>query len=460
LGGETGRRELEEGGWVIDCFILINFWSVNMSKNIVKIYPIDLKGPRSYFTDLDPKDEVDNLDLIKMKLKIQLLTKKKIVIAASSLFHDVGYKLISQDTGLIESIEQGIIVPAIRNEFESPDEFFDSKKEGFSANSARFFCEYATHSVPWDLDENTNWFKSTFFEHLKNPNSIIRKKIIFEESRLTEFIDSLENEIDNNNDDVRFLRRDRIEHFSNIFDIKTSEYITNYSNLLYRLSGARVVRSEGHFPQSNLTKLGINKNDQKLSDENIFWDIYIESVISYINSASSISQERLNKLSFKEILKIREKLFNIKFEEKYDELIKKAKTKITESDPGQMLFLQEEINDSAKYLNNYFKDKINSELSLNNKVGVAEKALWQLANVIASFIPGVSGIFGMVNNISAIPEITTIVSPKFKDYVNERINLATESVNSMVRLTKNEKQVLLNGYKIILNHGLPDTLFK
>ena len=60
-------------------------------------------------------------------------------------------------------------------------------------------------------------------------------------------------------------------------------------------SGSRVVNSESHFPQSNLTRLGVTDDDKIVSDESIFWDIYVETVISFLNSAIKLTPERLIK---------------------------------------------------------------------------------------------------------------------------------------------------------------------
>jgi hypothetical protein len=57
-----------------------------MSRKITNNLPDTLSGPRSFFTDIDPTDpNYDKRDAIT-KLKLQLLTKERIVVAASSLF--------------------------------------------------------------------------------------------------------------------------------------------------------------------------------------------------------------------------------------------------------------------------------------------------------------------------------------------------------------------------------------
>jgi len=88
-----------------------------MANQIKEIMPDLMTGPRSYFTDIDPLvPESNDINAIR-KLKLQLLTKEKIVVAASSLFHDVWYNILKNDEGLIVYLRNGIIIPAIRSSF-------------------------------------------------------------------------------------------------------------------------------------------------------------------------------------------------------------------------------------------------------------------------------------------------------------------------------------------------------
>ena len=108
-----------------------------MSNNLVEINANDLTGPRSSFTDIDPKDTDYQEDFVRIKLKLQLLTKEKIIIAASSLFHDIGDHLFAGDKGLIAALENGIIIPAIRNEYAGPEEFFNKRKSEYSLKAKK-----------------------------------------------------------------------------------------------------------------------------------------------------------------------------------------------------------------------------------------------------------------------------------------------------------------------------------
>ncbi len=181
-----------------------------MSCKIVNINPDSLSGPRSFFTDIDPADQnYDKHDAIR-KLKLQLLTKERIVIAASSLFHDIRFEIFMQHPDLVEALEKGFIVPAIRTEFDSVEAFFQSKKD-YSERSKAFFIQHAPYSVPWDLQENSNWFKVQFLKALSDPNSVLRKKGGIGEKEASDIAAHLNALIDAESGTNRFLQRCHIQ---------------------------------------------------------------------------------------------------------------------------------------------------------------------------------------------------------------------------------------------------------
>jgi hypothetical protein len=52
-----------------------------MGNNIIQLDALKFTGPRSFFTDLDPNDRTYDEQTVKLKLKLQFLTKEKVVIA-------------------------------------------------------------------------------------------------------------------------------------------------------------------------------------------------------------------------------------------------------------------------------------------------------------------------------------------------------------------------------------------
>jgi hypothetical protein len=419
-----------------------------------ELKPNLLRGPRSYFTDLDPKDQGYNQDEVLRKLKLQLLTKDKIVIAASSLFHNIGLTLFMKDEGLTKCLQRGIIVPAIRNQFNSVDGFFESKQqEGYSPNSKSFFSNHVKQFVSWNLNENTKWFHRTFVNNLRDDNSILRKQTQLPSEQVNAFIQCIEGLLKQRIPNERFLRREDIEVCAKKFGYDIYAYLINFANLIYRLSGARVVNSEGHFPQSNLVKLGIAGNDYLLSDTRVFWELFIEAAISNLSMIAKLTPSRLDSLSIKDVLKIREGLFDYAFSTTFDSLMRQVKDQAEIHDPERLLMKQEEISTISEKLGKILRERISSELKASSIIDKME-GIFQLASVFELFTGGF--IIGTVGALKSIPEITSVFSPRLAEAIKSRIETAQRIIYSKTEWHPRQKKALLHGYKALLDFGFPD----
>lgn len=417
----------------------------------IAILPETLNGPRSYFTDIDPKDQsYDQIDVVR-KLKLQLLTKQNIVIAASSLFHDIGFRLFSSDPGLTKCLQDGIVLPAVRDEFDGIAGFFDSKKsEGYNSNTGNYFTANTKHYVPWNLRENTQWFQKVFIDNVTDEHSLLRSKSQLSQPVALELIARFEEIIALKPEGQKFLSRDDISNVASAMGENVSAYLNNFGNLIYRLSGARVVNSEGHFPQSNLTNLGFAGNERQLADTRIFWELYIEAVVSNITSAARLSQDRLDSLSFQDILSIREGLFDVAFAETFDSLMKLAKADIDIHDPNRLLLTQSEISAISSRLAVLLRDRVGKEVEEKND---NSNKLMQLGSVIELFTGGI--MIGTVSALKSIPEITSLASPRLADAINSRASAAKRIVQSATGWNPGQKKALIAGYISLLNYGLP-----
>jgi hypothetical protein len=322
---------------------------------IQRLLPDSLKGPRSYFTDLDPKDRlIDRLDILR-KLKLQLLTKDRVIVAASSLFHISSAELFIGDPGLTKALNQGVITPALRDEYTDLSDFFKGRPDGeYTDSSKTFFSENVGAFVTWNLHDNTSWFQNIFFRNLSDKSSLLRSKLSVSQGCIDSFITNINYLIGRRSEADRFLTREDIAAASGIFDQNTSNYLIDFGHFIYRLSGARVVNSEGHFPQSNLVNIPITNNDALLSDPTIFWDLYVEAVVSHLSSIVRIDVKRLDSLSFKDILNIRDDLVDTKFADAYDLFIRLAKEEIDIHDPDRLILKQEEISKVSETLEKRF----------------------------------------------------------------------------------------------------------
>jgi hypothetical protein len=428
-----------------------------MAKDIIQLDAAKLTGPRSFFTDLDPYDSTYDQQTVILKLKLQLLTKEKILIAASSLFTDIGYELFSSEKGFIDTLEQGIVVPTIRNEFVDPSDFFRRYEyKNCSIPARNFFTKHVMYSVPWDLKKNSTWFKKTFYEHLRDSQSLLRQKTSMTESMAQDFLKSLDLEIQKSQTEQKYLRREYIFAVAKQFGEEIYSYMSNYASLVYRISGSLVVNSESHFPQSNLTKLGVTNDDKIVSDDSIFWDIYVETVISFLNSAIKLTPERLEKLSVFDILKIRKTLIDAYFSVEYDNLVKKAKSDIDIHDPQKLILKQSEINAAVQALRVKFAGRVIDELRMKDNIA-KEESLWQLGNALALLsTPDVGLVVGILSSLQSIPEITTLVSESLSEAIRRRYQWVRNFINCRIGWSEKQKKSLLDGYRELITYGLPE----
>lgn len=281
---------------------------------------------------------------------------------------------------------------------------------------------------------------------------MFRSKSQLSDSAASDLIAQLDNYIKSKPDGQHFLSRDDISHVLSTMGHGISDYANNFANLIYRISGARVVNSEGHFPQSNLISLGFAGNEQQLADSRVFWELYIEAVISNITSAARLSEERIDSLSFEDILAIREGLFDVAFAETFDSLMKLAKADVDIHDPNKLLMTQDEISTISSRLAIILHDRIGMELAKPND---NSNKLMQLGSVIELFAGGI--IFGTVGALKAIPEITSLASPQLADAITSRAMTVKRIVQSMTGWNTGQKNALISGYTSLLTYGTAKT---
>ena len=413
-----------------------------------------LEGPRSFFTDLDPQDLSTCRKAALRNLKLQLLTKKWVVIGASSIFHSEWASILKKDTGLKNALNTGIIIPAIRYNFGDINGFF-SGKEGYDKSNQQFYEEHTTKIMVWDLDFNSSWFRDKIFEALDRHTSVLRTKNNIDNEVAKDIKEFLIDAYLSENEDNQFLQRTHLESLSSRFGNEIGKSLTDYGNLIYRMSGARTVDSEGHFPQSNITEINISGKDEKLSDESIFWDIYAEAVFSNINKSVRISQDRLDRLEFSDILNIRESLLTVGFCDGYDSLLKSVKESVDLEDPEKLILHAEEITDIAIKLRNEFTTQLNEDKKWFDSKARAG-SMWQLANGLSLLGGPITGVVtGVVSTLGYLPEITAPGSDRLSKQISNRYSWMQRFINNKIGWNDSHRGAFLKAYKELVMYGLP-----
>ena len=412
-----------------------------------------LKGPRSFFTDIDPKDVGVSRETALRSLKLQLLTKRSIIVGASSLFHDEWARILQADQGLIQALNDGIIIPALNYDYKDIDGFF-TLKQGYKNVDKGFYIENTAKLMVWDLDFNTSWFQDRIFDAVERPSSLLRVQYCINENvanQLKEFLlDCILND-----KEKPYLRSVHLNNVAEVFGTEIGAALVSYGHLIYRMSGARTVDAEGHFPQSNITEINISGSDHHLSDDSIFWDIYAEAVFSNINKSVKITADRLDQLEFSDILNLRDTLLSNGFCEGYDALLQSVKESVDLSDPEKIILHAEEIADVALTLRKTFSDQLKNDkewFDAKTRAG----SMWQMANGLSLLGGPVTGaVMGVVSTLGALPEITAPLSKNLSDQISNRIDWMERFVNSKVGWSKSHKGAFLLAYKELVVYGLP-----
>ena len=285
-----------------------------------RLHSSELQGANAYFTNFDNRIVASSsnfMDLysdVTRTLKILLLTKNNVVCAASHLINPLTFQLLS-DNPII--LEKEMIIPAFRADKNNISELFERKKISTKRKQTivAFYEEHLSKTVLWDLQQNSTWFRDTFIQGLLSKNSVIRKN-------LSNLSNKEINTLISKTQDRIFLDRETIEELSQSFDAHSKIVLRNYRELVYHMSGARVVNCESTLPQENYIDYSftdLSNNKTRLSETQVFWKIYIELLLEMLHRYK-FPVEALDYLSFEDIYYLRQPILESSFIENYNKL--------------------------------------------------------------------------------------------------------------------------------------------
>ena len=355
-----------------------------------RVKPHDLTGPRSYITAFDPEiisrtSDIEALKIeVQRKLKLLLLIKSNVVCPASHLTSDLAFSIFAHDPDLLHN---GIVLPALRSDKESIAEVFEEKGRKTKQGVTEFFEENIVATVSWDLADNSSWFRERFLDGLVNERSVIRTHITKASESL---IDHLVKQIEADS----LLNRESTTEAILRFDPREQEVLLTYRELLYHLSGARVVNCESALPQEDYIDFDLadmQGNRTRLSEVQILWKLFVELAMDSVQ-CHTLPIELLDALSLRDILQIRQPLLNSDFQEKYDSLVMKAVSAVPRDETGLLVSAAhlEELHSSIVMT---FKAVFDEELPhyLKKRALIQSKSLGDVSSSVAldalSFVP-------------------------------------------------------------------------
>jgi hypothetical protein len=279
---------------------------------VERINPRTLSGPRAYFTDFDHRivARTKNLAALRKKgerkLKALLLLKGHIVCAASHLATRFAYDFFRENTVLFRS---EAMIPALRSDKSDLSELFARKRFKGKNEAVSFYKDYVQTTVSWELEDNSGWFRDRFLADLEDEKSVVRRHLP-EDAR--DIVPRLVSEIRQG----ALLERELIDRVTKGAPRKFRRLLQNYRELIYHMSGARVVHCESALPQENYIDYDLADLRQKrarLSEQQILWKLLIELVFDSLQM-ELLPIEMLDALTFQDIMLIREPLLASNFQ--------------------------------------------------------------------------------------------------------------------------------------------------
>lgn len=425
-----------------------------------RINSSNLRGANAYFTNFDNRivsttsDKESLKRTVERTLKVLLLTKNNVVCAASHLTNDFTYELLSENKVLLD---KQLLIPAFRADKTEIAELFTTKnlKESKRKKYIDFYRDNVTKTVLWELLPNSNWFRDTFVQGLKTKGSVIQKNLkSLTKKQLTNLIEEVSKK--------EILDRDTIDILSKDFDNETKLVLRNYRELVYHMSGARVVNSESTLPQENYIDYSLtdfkNRNIQ-LSELQVFWKIFIELLYEALNKPK-LSEELLDILSFEDIANIRQPILETNFVENYNAFYKIAVNAINKNNQDDILFDLKELIRIKNNLENNFKEVFEIELKsyFKKKAIIGGKGLLKnTVNMGLGFIPWSNLIGGSIGVLNEFKSTQFNVSQTFRnlkslsDYDNYAIGKEKQILNTINSFETSNKTEIIDVIELITN---------
>ncbi len=366
------------------------------------IKPGQFEGPRAYFTNFDHRivTRTANKERLRQeverRLKILLLTKSTVVCAASHLTSDFTYQLFRANPVLLN---QGLITPALRDDKKDVSELFEKKriKQSQKDEMIDFYRGEILQVVDWPLFDNSKWFKDRFIEDLQNENSVLRNNLkSLPDTDVQSLISALSTQ--------EMLGRDTVEQAVKVFGRNERRIVLTYRELLYHISGARVVNCESSLPQEDFVYYSLADIEDRrilLSELQIFWKMFLEIFLETLQR-KPLPLELLDELSFADVVSLRSPILESQFQQLYDELVKTAASSVKDDRPEKVLLHVEELLKIKDGLSRSFQAIFEEEIpKLIRKKAITNVKSFGKNSVsiglgIASFFEPITTVFGVI----------------------------------------------------------------
>ncbi|WP_437760763.1 hypothetical protein [Sorangium sp. So ce1389] len=365
----------------------------------------ELAASRTYFAEFDrtlysqvgwTADEVDGLRAgLERKLKLLGLVKGHVLVPASHLLESELAREIVFDCP--ELLSKGVIVPALRQDFASCEEFLESKRADPDRHEAVLYEEPKVREMaqlidmtariePWHVGNASAWFRDRLLADLDDDKSLLQTTI-----RRRGF--ALPADFRTRVADIERVSRGAVyrvarEVTANAKGTELWELLCSYADFLYYLGGARAVRSEGVLPQENLLDFSVREltsGGTRLSEFEVFFKIFVDVVKAA--TSTHFPLDLLDALSLGDVVELHEIPVSREFVEKYNLIQAKTKEGLELHDPERLVLLMEELDEFELELHRNMEASIRREMPGRLKQQRKENAASFLHSLASLLVP-------------------------------------------------------------------------
>lgn len=311
--------------------------------------------------------EVDEIrSNLERKLKLLGLVKGHVLVPASHLLEsDLARELVLGHPALFSS---GIIVPALRSDFESCEAFLDGKLADADTSESALYrgpeqremarlIDREARIERWDVTDASSWFKARLLSDVDDDKSLLR-------SSLRNAGLSLPSDFRARVAETPVLSRGATYRIArDAGSTRLWGFLCDYADFVYYLGGARAVRSEGVLPQENLVDFSTHEligRRTRLSELEIFFKLFVDVVKAATSTHFPV--DFLDAMTIDDVIELHTVAVSTQFVERYNLIQAKTKEGLSIHDPERLVLLMDELDEFERDLHHNMETSIEREL--------------------------------------------------------------------------------------------------
>lgn len=399
--------------------------------------------------------ENDSQKEIERNIKLFALINTDLVIPSNHIYSVAAENLFRSYP---ELLEKEIIRPALGNKYSNYEEYLLNREQ----KAGRKLIEYGKYldslnSNPEKYPSNSpaNIFTSHSIEQIQNPESVLSKASKISQLEADQLLYHI-SEVQSANDGVVYFR-EFLELSQTHLHSEAYKVFEKYAYLLRYTSGASSKNCNNLLPQENLVDWCLanpdNPEDFILQDEQLFWEVFIESLVKVtegifsLKDIEKLSPKILDRLNFQDIHDLRsEGVLRNKFIDRYNGIIDKINVIRTSKENRTDLVNYDELIALKEDIKKEFMESLTDEASVYKEIELLEasaKVAYQIFGGTIQTIESVINFFNILfdkkKNVQKIMEKQENRIAKAKMFAVQKMGNETSLIEYMNMLVLKSK---------------------